>query len=104
MSVLEGQVNEIARVVDRVVQHSEETISRTTRVRFRNRGERVVRSLASYNRRMYDMLQEMGGNEDSPNKAIKQSLAGAAFDTAKTIKELVRVVEEADHDETEDLL
>ncbi|XBW36135.1 hypothetical protein QEN19_001713 [Hanseniaspora menglaensis] len=56
-------------------------------------GEYIITSLQDCERRMHSLIETDTGSE-YPDKSFKQRLAGIAFDIAKNVKKLVKIVEE----------
>lgn len=87
---LNGESEKIMHVVGKVCENAMFFVEKNGDLK--TIGEYIITSLQDCERRMKSLIETDSG--EYPDKAFKQRLAGIAFDIAKNVKKLVKVVEE----------
>lgn len=87
---LNGESEKIMHVVGKVCENAMFSVEKNGDLK--TIGEYIITSLQDCERRMKSLIETDSG--EYPDKAFKQRLAGIAFDIAKNVKKLVKVVEE----------
>lgn len=87
---LNGESEKIMHVVGKVCENAMVSVEKNSDLK--TIGEYIITSLQDCERRMKSLIETDSG--EYPDKAFKQRLAGIAFDIAKNVKKLVKVVEE----------
>ncbi|KAL6931218.1 hypothetical protein ACO0R3_002678 [Hanseniaspora guilliermondii] len=87
---LNGESEKIMHVVSKVCENAMISVEKNDDLK--TIGEYIITSLQDCERRMKSLIETDRG--EYPDKAFKQRLAGIAFDIAKNVKKLVKVVEE----------
>ncbi|OBA28591.1 hypothetical protein HANVADRAFT_736 [Hanseniaspora valbyensis NRRL Y-1626] len=88
---LNSESRKIMQVVNKVCNNTLSSIEKNNDLK--TIGEYIITSLQDCERRMKSLIETDSGSE-YPDKSFKQRLAGIAFDIAKNVKKLVKIVEE----------
>ncbi|KAL6926954.1 hypothetical protein ACO0SA_004039 [Hanseniaspora valbyensis] len=88
---LNSESRKIMQVVNKVCNNTLSSIEKNNDLK--TIGEYIITSLQDCERRMKSLIETDTGSE-YPDKSFKQRLAGIAFDIAKNVKKLVKIVEE----------
>lgn len=88
---LNGESEKIMTVVSKVCVNAMTSVEKNNDLK--TIGEYIITSLQDCERRMKSLI-DTDNKGEYPDKSFKQRLAGIAFDIAKNVKKLVKVVEE----------
>lgn len=88
---LNGESEKIMNVVNKVCVNAMTSVEKNNDLK--TIGEYIITSLQDCERRMKSLI-DTDSKGEYPDKSFKQRLAGIAFDIAKNVKKLVKVVEE----------
>ncbi|KAI5787655.1 hypothetical protein DFH27DRAFT_221162 [Peziza echinospora] len=102
MDILRDEIYEIGSVVGKVVDSTQSSMSVTSNVMLREKGEWIVKKLADCRGKMMDMGDQGARLQGGATKEFKGKLAGLAYDMAREIKELVKTVEDIDNEGRQD--
>lgn len=94
MATLQGHVEQIAGVVDKVVKNTEDAMKQSGNEKLRERGDWIVSNLAGCAGKMSAATNGPVPADGPADKEFRGGLAALAFDLARETKDLVRTVEE----------
>ncbi|ODV88557.1 hypothetical protein CANCADRAFT_32120 [Tortispora caseinolytica NRRL Y-17796] len=90
---LSGKVHSILKMVRDMITHSQEALNESHNAAFKSHAGWIIKSLEDCCTRMND-IDVSATQKDRSDMQFQQRLAGVSFDLAKTMKELVRIVDE----------